>query len=597
MESSARKQGTDIFIKRGLFGHFYDFCSIGELAQLACLCKASKAAINQVFSDRLMDEGVAISPCETDFLRLYKEIHIKSVILLPLASLNSRDKVDVFSGAKITKKTMFVDKIIKDFSFGIKFVGYHMDSNDLIIITKVDYLSMNKQTLAKSENHRCLKHVSRFNLEARQVTVLDSERNLKVVYYLKGKNIHQMPEILLDQQVEDYQLNYNYLAYRSQQGDFFLYSKYSDMNLGQATKYKISMPCSTYSMTLSGLNFYIKDESLGKYYAVNLNTLDPIVVEGNTSVKHLAVTEWTFPCRKPITGVFPGLRNEIISCEEQYKSSMDWSTEEVRDWFRSIGVSNIDNILRFDKFTGDQLKQIDTSMMIERFGIKNTDVHNKILSEIKLEQEKTNHEPDLFGIGYNLDGQLCLNNGHKNVSMWTKIKFPSLANTDCIKDIIFGWCNTLVITKEGRLFLSYKRPKKRADEEEAEEEAKLIKGLKGPAKRSNPGRKQSEALQGYSSNEVNENVHPNRKKRGSKKLDENQMSDEDSDCSDDFGAERGLAKQSKKKKKGQVAKAERGIKKERRKFSFQPNDLKKEDDEGVAKWVEITNLFQINKYA
>lgn len=592
-------RGKEVFNKMRIFGQVYEFLTTADLVLLASVCQASKSAVNLVFRDKLMAEGSQVKPEVTDNLRLYKEIHLKSVIILPLSALDCKDKIDVFAGAKITKKTLFIDRIVKDFSFGIKFVAYYFEDKDLTLITKVDYLSMDKYTLSNSNNNRKIKSVESFSVDARQLTYLNSEKTLKVIYYLKGKSIHSMPEITISENVVTFQANYNFMAYQTKSSDFYLYSKYSDMNLGQSVKYRLSMPSSDYTMHLSGLTFYIRDDRSCSHYSLALNAIDGIVVEGDRDVKHVMPVQWSSPSSKPITGMFTGLRNEIIVCEDQYRNTEDWNNEEVREWFKSIGVYTIDNILKYDKFTGDQLNQIDRQMMVDRFGIKNTDVHNKILSEIELEQDKTNYKPDLFGIGCNSDGQLGVNNGQKNVSKWEKLKYPTLSNTDSIKDIQFGWNNSLILTKEGRMFLSYKKQRKRPEEDLMEEEM-----LKLTTKNSNFGgkktnRKQSEAatnLANYSSNEGVENVAPSRRKRGSKKGEEMYISDEESHDSVDTNENRG-GKKNKIKKKATTNKQGRGIKKEKRKYSFQPSDLKKDDDEGVAKWVEITNLFRINKYS
>lgn len=587
-------KGREIFAKTGVFREVYGYLTTADLVLLARVCKCSLAAVNSVFRDRLAVESNETPADGADCLRLYKELHFKSVIILPLSALDARDKVDVFSGAKITKRTLFVDRLVQHFRFGIKFVAYHFAAGDLALLTKVDYLQLTKEELSKAENCRSVSSVHSFSVDARQLTYLDTDRCLKAIYYLKGKRVHAMPEIRIAEQVADYILNYSYLAYRTESCDFFLYSKYSDMNLGQAVKHKIIMPDSDYSMCLSGLNFYISDCKLSKLYCANLNALDPVVMEGDTSLKHLQMSEWSLPCRKPIVSHFAGLRNEIIICQDKYIDTKDWSNEDVREWFKNIGIWNIDNILKYDRFTGEHLDQIDKNMMVERFGIKNTDVHNKIMSEIKLEQIKTNHKPKLFGIGCNADGQLCVSNVKKNVSLWEQIKFLELSNTDFIKDIQFGWKNTLILTQEGRMFLSYKKPRKRIEDSEIEVEIlRTAKNHKFSEKRVN--RKYSEALTNYNSNEGAKNQAPMRIKKGSKKGEEMYMSDEDSNDSDEYNDSL-PGKKNRKKKKGFSNKIGRGIKKER-KYSYQSGDLKKYEDEGLAKWVEITNLFQINKYS
>lgn len=594
MFADASPSKGKVMANRLLFGRLYEYCSVAELATMAYLAKDFKNTVDLAFKDKLLLEGVDVSSFTGDYMRVYKELHLKSVIILPLSSINCKDRIDVFSAAKITKKTMFVDRIVKDFSLGIKFAGYHFDSNDLVLLTKEEYLTQNRHTLSKKTHHKVVKGVVQFNLESRHATFLDEESKLRAIYYVKSSNIHEMPEILLDTDVADFKANYNYMAYCKKDGDCYLYINYSSINQGTAIKYRVVKPQGSFQMFLSGINLYLKDLNSAKFYSVNFATLDPVAIEGNTSLKQVSMTEVVFVIDKPVVNLFTGLRNEIMLCEVPYKASPKWSNEEVRDWFRSIGVASIDGTLKYEKFTGADLSLIDKQMMVDRFGISNTDVHNKITSEILLEQSKTNHEPELWGIGYNMDGQLCVNNSHKMISMWTKLKLPDLANTDCVKDIIFGWSNTLVVTKEERLFLSYKKPKPRG-EAEAEVDEKQPKVLKLNSKKSNQ-RKHSESNYGPIGQGVEDApFFDAKRKKNSKKFDDAMISEDDLSSSEEAQDSKGAKRN--KKKTSNTQRYGRGIKKEKRKYSFQPNELRRDDDEGVARWIEITNLFQINKYS
>lgn len=590
--SYSKKPSKIFFANHVWFRHFFNSLSLGEVIQLACLNKEAFHSISLFFKERLSNEGIDVEKRGPDYLKLYKDVHLKSVIIMPLNALNCKDKVDCFAAAKISKKTLFVDKIIRDFYFGIKFVGYDFGKKGLMLITKLDYMGLNKQTLAKEAYQRLIPNLTKWNLESRHAVYLDAEDNLKTLIFMKNKNIHEMEERVLDTKIGDFVLNYNYLAFISKANhDIFLWSKFSAINLGQAVKFKISMPIDNYQMILSGLNFYVRDSS-DKYHYLSLHNLDPITVDGNTAIKNLTMSEFTFLDGKRIKRIFPGLRNEIVETSEDYKSSDNWTNEEVRDWFKDIGINSIDSILKYEKFTGDQLCKVDKDYMVDRFGIKNTDVHNKISSEIELVKGKSHSEPELYGIGYNMEGQLVLNNGHKNVTHPTKLKLPELANTDFIKDILFGWTNTLIVTNEGRLFLSYKKMKsKLADEEGAMEEEKVIQKTGRPPKK--PSRHFTP-----DNDSPDEPSLPKKRKNSSRRL-EVELDHDDESAESEEEDDRGNRKGNRRKKSASglppKSTASRGIRKDKKKVSGQTSEAKKDEDEGVARWMEITNLFSINK--
>ena len=124
MEVQPKHKAGVFFSRLSWYRHFFDCLSLGELILLAVLNREAHNAINLLFRDKLKKEAIFFEQGASDYLKLYKEVHLKSVIILPLTSINPRDKLDPFSGAKISKKTLFVDKNISSFSFGIKFVGY-----------------------------------------------------------------------------------------------------------------------------------------------------------------------------------------------------------------------------------------------------------------------------------------------------------------------------------------------------------------------------------------------------------------------------------------------------------------------------------------
>ena len=590
MQAGEKNKASIFFSTTSWYKHFFEYLNVAELLTLAATNREAYKVVGNLMKEKLVNEGVQVPQDYEDYIKLYKETHLRSVIILPLSSLNSKDKIDVFSNSKISKKTLFVDRIISDFAFGIKFVCYYFPNKDLILLTKSNFLVLPRQQLAKETNQRLVKNVIKFGIEARHATFLDSDSNLRAILYKKDKEseIEGMPELPIDRDVVDFAMNYNFLVYQTKSGDFFLISKYSNINLGQSVKYKISMPVDTYSLFLSGINFYLKD-SKEKFYYISLKDIDPIAIDGNNEVKVLTMSEFSF-MDKSIQTIFTGLRNEMLMINNEYKRSEDWTNEEVRNWFRSIGVSGIDGILKYDKFTGEQLNTIDTQMMVERFGIKNTAVHDKICSEIGIEMRKKNHEAEMYGMGYNSDGQLCINDSHKTVSYMTKIKLPELSNYDDIQEIQFGWTNTLIITKEGRIFLSYKRQKKKQDEEEkVEEDLRMVRNKLSRKISGNIVRKVSEAIP-----ESPVDSKLKLKRKSSKRYDQEDISlSSESEENTDMN----LPYKQRKKKKQNVenSKNSRGIKKERRKTSFATNDSRKDEEEGVAKWLEITNLFIVNK--
>jgi hypothetical protein len=606
MENRAQKKHSVFFSHLICYRHFFDFLSLGELAILACLNKEAHQTINLLFKDRLLKEGVFVDPSCTDYFKAYKEVHLKSVVLLQLGQLNPRDKLNAFSNAKISKKTLFTDKIVLSFSFGIKFVGYYLKNKELILITKVDYLEQPKQLLMRDMHRRSFQGIEKYNLEARQATMLDSEKTLRCLIYMKDKNIHTFEEVKLDLNVEDFECNYNYLAYRTQAGDIFLISKYSNLNLGQSCKYKISIGVDPCSLHLTGLNLYLRTLHDQKLWFVNLSSLDPIAVDGNTQLKVVSPQEFVLG-DKPVAAIYPGLRNEVLILSRDHREFSKWSNEEVRGWFTSIGISGIDNILKYDKFLGKNLLDVDVTLMKDKLGIHNSDVHNKILSEIDLVKESNREEFEVYGQGYNLEGQLCINNGNKNVPCLTKMKIPELANNESIKQIIFGWSNTLILTTEDRMFLSFKRPQKKKigfeDEDEPNSGNLPLPKLnsKKTSSHVSGGRKQSSHQP--SPDQVEEpNSHQNaaKRKKSAKFIDVLPQHDSSNSLSSGSEDENGFKKHENKKprRKNSSFKQNRaGTKKRENKQSSQQNKEDGDDEDwSQARWIEITNLFQTNKY-
>ena len=136
------------------------------------------------------------------------------------------------------------------------------------------------------KHQRVIKDVAKFGLEARLATFLDTSSNLRALMYLRDKNIHEFPEITLEQDVTDFIVNYNYLCYTTKTQEIFLIANYSDMSRKQSKKFKITMPNDDYKMYLSGLNLYLKD-SQAKFYSLSLANIDPICVDGNNQIKTL----------------------------------------------------------------------------------------------------------------------------------------------------------------------------------------------------------------------------------------------------------------------------------------------------------------------
>ena len=104
MERTRSQSSSRMLSNRNQFRHLYEFCTVADLATLAGISRDCRASVNLTFRDRLLEEGATVEPDVVDFMRLYKELHLKSVILLPISSLNVKDRLDVFSGAKISKK-------------------------------------------------------------------------------------------------------------------------------------------------------------------------------------------------------------------------------------------------------------------------------------------------------------------------------------------------------------------------------------------------------------------------------------------------------------------------------------------------------------
>ena len=100
-------QVSRFFKRQDWCGPVFKFLTLGELMTTATVSKTFFSSVSLQLGTMLEEEGISLQGVEPDsYLKLFREVHFKSVIILQMDTLNLKDKVDVFSQAKITKKTL-----------------------------------------------------------------------------------------------------------------------------------------------------------------------------------------------------------------------------------------------------------------------------------------------------------------------------------------------------------------------------------------------------------------------------------------------------------------------------------------------------------
>lgn len=97
--------------------------------------------------------------------------------------------------------------------------------------------------------------------------------------------------------------------------------------------------------------------------------------------------------------------------------------------------------------------------MIDRLGLIRDELQLKLQTEI-IKYRKETHKPAvLYGWGKNDSGQLALSKC-TNINAPMKIDIPALGSEDDIEVIKIGWKNSVLITKEKRIFITENRERK-----------------------------------------------------------------------------------------------------------------------------------------
>lgn len=94
----------------------------------------------------------------------------------------------------------------------------------------------------------------------------------------------------------------------------------------------------------------------------------------------------------------------------------------------------------------------------------------KLLTEINKYRESTYKPEKLYGWGKNDSGQLGLSKS-TNINQPTRIDLPTLDESDEVEVIKIGWKNSVLVTKNRRIFITENRERKQ--EKKAASEAKI----------------------------------------------------------------------------------------------------------------------------
>ena len=144
-----------------------------------------------------------------------------------------------------------------------------------------------------------------------------------------------------------------------------------------------------------------------------------------------------------------------ILLEQNYRIPLiDWSMNEIYEWFKEIGFEEYLNIIKYDKIDGKKIIEGDKKYYKDILGMAGNKI-NQLYKEIKKVEDGSAHKMKIWGYGNNRFGQLGLINT-KYSKTPLKLEIPEnelKINNDFITDIICSNTISLLITKKEKIYI------------------------------------------------------------------------------------------------------------------------------------------------
>lgn len=158
--------------------------------------------------------------------------------------------------------------------------------------------------------------------------------------------------------------------------------------------------------------------------------------------------------------VFSGLSSFFAYQREEIPPIDKWTTEQVMEFLASFEeFQDYINIVKYEGIKGSDLSHISKKFMKDRLGLIRDELQLKLMTEIIKYKDATFKQERVYAWGKNEYGQLGLSKC-TNVHLPMKVEIPHLEKNDNIDMIKIGWKNSVLVTKERRIFISENRERK-----------------------------------------------------------------------------------------------------------------------------------------
>ena len=144
-----------------------------------------------------------------------------------------------------------------------------------------------------------------------------------------------------------------------------------------------------------------------------------------------------------------------ILLEQNYRTPLiDWSMNEIYDWFKEIGLEDYLNIIKYDNIDGKKIIEGDKKYFKDILGMAGNKI-NQLYKEIKKMEDGSTRNMKIWGYGNNRFGQLGLiNTKYSKIPLKLEIPENELKmNNDFIINIICSNTISLLITKKDKIYI------------------------------------------------------------------------------------------------------------------------------------------------
>ncbi|EAR97513.2 XPG I-region family protein (macronuclear) [Tetrahymena thermophila SB210] len=537
-EQSKKIQNKDIFLKISEFLNISELCKLMR-ANKQILSNCQEYFRQKLYKMRYITEQQFQDVQNTDYGKIYRQIYNRDVLFTNISQFPiDKQSVDDLKVYRSRSQKKLFNIGIKKFSIGTKFTAFQTHENALYFCKTTEYF-------ASDEDFEYIRrtNVTKFSTSPRNFIYLTGAGAVYIVFHEEEKPCSQLREIVLEWTLEipvnHFKASYGMAAFliketEAQRPVFSaqlnrivsgqeIGSKNNSQQMGvddtklnivvyhindlipedvnnpisnnqrmkRVSEYQfndsLSFAVGYHQLLLVGLDNRLYHVDLSNY--VNIGGVQPNVLPAKL---HEGLS------KKYITKVFSGFASFFAYEREQIPPMDQWNTEQVIQFLNSFEeFQDYINIVKYEGIKGSDLSNMNKKFMKDRLGLVRDDLQLKIQTEI-IKYKETTYKPEkLYGWGKNDSGQLgqakC-----SNISIPKEIEIPSLSVNDEIDVIKVGWRNSLMITKEKRIFITENRerkvekklPEKHEADVDSEEEKKENKNNKKQKK----NKKESEDL-------------------------------------------------------------------------------------------------------